>query len=278
MRIGMPGPGGLPDGRGGAAARPVVPSGLPGAGCGPSAPGSSASGPAASGGLVPGAVVVRSRVRHERPTLQEYRFASALRGSPAKAAEPVARRLDGIPALGEGEASSSARAAVPTGVSAAGDVGVMCGVCDVCGIGVLGVANSGAAGSAFAGGAVGGGGAVVSARAFARVCGAVLCDPGRRARPGASARARALALARVVFRVLLRVERNTTAFHGIYLERVSRSPVRRRVWDAYGRTSPSATRTVPASMVSASAAAAPTAPVTAVPALTVPASAGEGTR
>ncbi|MEU0689487.1 hypothetical protein ABZ350_21500, partial [Streptomyces uncialis] len=284
MRIGMPGPGGLPDGRGGVAARPVVPSGVPGSASGPSASGPSAPGPAASGDLASGAVV-GSRVRYERPTLQEYRFASALRGCPTQAAEPVARHLVGIPPLGRVEAPSRARAAVPADVGAAGDVGDV-GVLDVldvmCGIGVVGpagVMGSGAAGSASVGGVVGGGGVVVSARACGRACGVVLCDPERRARPGTVARARALGL----FRGLSRVERSATAFHGIYLESVSRSPVRRPVWDAYGRLSPCGTGTVAASadlasMVTASAAVAPTVPVAAFPALTPAGSAGEGAR
>ncbi|SCK17263.1 hypothetical protein YW7DRAFT_01190 [Streptomyces sp. AmelKG-E11A] len=288
MRIGMPGPGGPPDGCGSAAARPVVPSGVPGSGyasgsgfgSGPSVSGASAPGPAAFGTLASGAVVVGSRVRHQRPTLQEYRFASALRRSPAQAAEPVTRDLDGIPPLGEVEAGSGARAAVPTGVSAApGDVGVLGTRCGRFGIGVAGVVGSGAAGSASVGGVVGGGGDVVSTRALARACGVVLCDPERRARPGTVARARALEPVRGLFRV----ERNATAFHGIYRESVSRFPVRRRVWDAYGRPSPFGTRTVPAPPVTASAAAAPTVPLTVVlvspvTALPVTASAGEGAR
>ncbi|MFJ4769169.1 hypothetical protein ACIP88_08640 [Streptomyces uncialis] len=287
MRIGMPGPGGLPDGRGGAAARPVAPSGVPGSASGPSGSGPSAPGPAAPGDLASGAVV-GSRVRYERPALQEYRFASALRGSPA---EPVARHLDGIPPRGRVEAPSSARAAVPTDGSAAGDMGVLDVMCGMCGIGVVGVVGSGAAGSASAGGVVGGGGVVVSARACGRACGVVLCDPERRARPGTVIRARALGLFCGLFRGLFpgvspglsRVERSATAFHGIYLERESWPPVRRPVWDAYGRLSPFGAGTVPASAavastVPASAAATPTVPMTAFPAPTVTASAGEGAR
>ncbi|MFI6525926.1 hypothetical protein [Streptomyces uncialis] len=148
--------------------------------------------------------------------------------------------------------------------AAPGDVGALDIRCGRCGIGVAGVADvvgSGAAGSASVGGVRGGGGGVVSTRALARACGVVLCDPERRARPGTVARARALEPVRGLFRV----ERNATAFHGIYLESVSRSPVRRRVWDTYGRPSPFGTRTVPAPPVTASAAAAPTVPMTVVP-------------
>ncbi|MFF9001633.1 DUF3492 domain-containing protein [Streptomyces achromogenes] len=59
--------------------------------------------------------------------------------------------------------------------------------------------------------------------ALAEACVALLRDPERRARLGAAARARALEL--------FTVERNTTAFHGIYLEIASRCPVRRVAQD-----------------------------------------------
>ncbi|MEU3526018.1 glycosyltransferase [Streptomyces sp. NPDC038707] len=55
--------------------------------------------------------------------------------------------------------------------------------------------------------------------ALAEACVALLRDPGRRARLGAAARARALEL--------FTVERNIAAFHGLYLEIVSHYPVRR---------------------------------------------------
>ncbi|USQ83355.1 DUF3492 domain-containing protein [Streptomyces phaeoluteigriseus] len=80
---------------------------------------------------------------------------------------------------------------------------------------------------------IGGTGLVVPSRnprALAEACVALLRDPGRRARLGAAARARALEL--------FTVEQNTAAFHGIYLEVVSRSPVRRGVLDAAGEPRP----------------------------------------
>ncbi|OIJ63106.1 DUF3492 domain-containing protein [Streptomyces mangrovisoli] len=76
--------------------------------------------------------------------------------------------------------------------------------------------------------AIGGTGLVVpprNPRALAEACVALLRDPERRARLGAAARARALEL--------FTVEQNITAFHGIYLEIVAHSPVRRVV---LGRT------------------------------------------
>jgi hypothetical protein len=76
---------------------------------------------------------------------------------------------------------------------------------------------------------IGGTGLVVpprNPRALAEACVALLRDPERRARLGAAARARALEL--------FTVEQNITAFHGIYLEIVSRAPVRRLVVDDAG--------------------------------------------
>ncbi|WP_051852430.1 glycosyltransferase [Streptomyces aureocirculatus] len=68
---------------------------------------------------------------------------------------------------------------------------------------------------------IGGTGLVVpprNPRALAQACVALLRDPGRRARLGAAARARALEL--------FTVEQNLAAFDGIYLEIVSHCPVR----------------------------------------------------
>ncbi|MGX1272209.1 DUF3492 domain-containing protein [Streptomyces phaeoluteigriseus] len=76
---------------------------------------------------------------------------------------------------------------------------------------------------------IGGTGLVVpprNPRALAEACVALLRDPARRSRLGAAARARALEL--------FTVEQNIAAFHGIYLEIVSRSPVRRGALDAAG--------------------------------------------
>ncbi|MGD6760313.1 DUF3492 domain-containing protein [Streptomyces sp. BH097] len=76
---------------------------------------------------------------------------------------------------------------------------------------------------------IGGTGLVVpprNPRALAEACVALLRDPARRERLGAAARARALEL--------FTVEQNVTAFHGIYLEIVSRCPVRREVVDDAG--------------------------------------------
>ncbi|MGY0491940.1 DUF3492 domain-containing protein [Streptomyces sp. WG-D5] len=76
---------------------------------------------------------------------------------------------------------------------------------------------------------IGGTGLVVpprNPRALAEACVALLRDPARRERLGAAARARALEL--------FTVEQNITAFHGIYLEIVSRCPVRRDLVDDAG--------------------------------------------
>ena len=83
---------------------------------------------------------------------------------------------------------------------------------------------------------IGGTGLVVpprNPRALAEACVALLRDPERRERLGAAARARALEL--------FTVEQNITAFHGIYLEIVSHTPVRRVVLDDTGEPLPFAT-------------------------------------
>ncbi|MFD8301176.1 DUF3492 domain-containing protein [Streptomyces sp. NPDC059690] len=80
---------------------------------------------------------------------------------------------------------------------------------------------------------IGGTGLVVpprNPRALAEACVALLRDPARRERLGAAARARALEL--------FTVEQNTTAFHGIYLEIVARTPLRRVVVDETGEPRP----------------------------------------
>ncbi|WP_399888504.1 DUF3492 domain-containing protein [Streptomyces sp. BBFR51] len=81
--------------------------------------------------------------------------------------------------------------------------------------------------------AIGGTGLVVpprNPRALAEACVALLRDPARRERLGAAARARALEL--------FTVEQNITAFHGIYLEILSRTPVRRVALDDAGEPLP----------------------------------------
>ncbi|THA77272.1 DUF3492 domain-containing protein [Streptomyces sp. LRa12] len=81
--------------------------------------------------------------------------------------------------------------------------------------------------------AIGGTGLVVpprNPRALAEACVALLRDPERRERLGAAARARALEL--------FTVEQNITAFHSIYLEILSRAPVRRVVLDGAGEPLP----------------------------------------
>ncbi|WP_225632307.1 DUF3492 domain-containing protein [Streptomyces solaniscabiei] len=81
--------------------------------------------------------------------------------------------------------------------------------------------------------AIGGTGLVVpprNPRALAEACVALLRDPERRERLGAAARARALEL--------FTVEQNVAAFHGIYLDILSRTPVRRVVLDAAGEPLP----------------------------------------
>ncbi len=81
--------------------------------------------------------------------------------------------------------------------------------------------------------AIGGTGLVVpprNPRALAEACVALLRDPERRDRLGAAARARALEL--------FTVEQNIAAFHSIYLEILSRTPVRRVVLDETGEPLP----------------------------------------
>ncbi|MEW1687735.1 DUF3492 domain-containing protein [Streptomyces sp. NPDC091265] len=83
---------------------------------------------------------------------------------------------------------------------------------------------------------IGGTGLVVpprNPRALADACLALLRDPERRARLGAAARARALEL--------FTVEQNLAAFRGIYLELISRAPVRREAAAAHGGPRPFAT-------------------------------------
>ncbi|WP_265561779.1 DUF3492 domain-containing protein [Streptomyces hygroscopicus] len=80
---------------------------------------------------------------------------------------------------------------------------------------------------------IGGTGLVVpprNPRALAEACIALLRDPKRRERLGAAARARALEL--------FTVEQNVAAFHGIYLEVVSHTPVRRVLVDDAGEPLP----------------------------------------
>ncbi|MFC8571542.1 DUF3492 domain-containing protein [Streptomyces sp. NPDC057245] len=81
--------------------------------------------------------------------------------------------------------------------------------------------------------AIGGTGLVVpprNPRALGEACVALLRDPERRERLGAAARARALEL--------FTVEQNVMAFHGIYLEILSRTPVRRVLLDDTGEPLP----------------------------------------
>ena len=76
---------------------------------------------------------------------------------------------------------------------------------------------------------IGGTGLVVpprNPRALAEACVSLLRDPERRERLGAAARARALEL--------FTVEQNIAAFHGLYLETVARTPVRRLPLDRTG--------------------------------------------
>ncbi|MFD4629574.1 DUF3492 domain-containing protein [Streptomyces sp. NPDC058284] len=80
---------------------------------------------------------------------------------------------------------------------------------------------------------IGGTGLVVpprNPRALAQACVALLRDPGRRARLGAAARARALEL--------FTVEQNIAAFRSIYLDIVSHCPVRRDAVDEAGEPVP----------------------------------------
>ncbi|MFJ8183168.1 DUF3492 domain-containing protein [Streptomyces sp. NPDC096105] len=80
---------------------------------------------------------------------------------------------------------------------------------------------------------IGGTGLVVpprNPRALAEACVSLLRDPERRARLGGAARARALEL--------FSVEQNVTAYRGLYLETVARTPVRRPVLDGTGEPLP----------------------------------------
>ncbi|MGW0075365.1 DUF3492 domain-containing protein [Streptomyces cellulosae] len=80
---------------------------------------------------------------------------------------------------------------------------------------------------------IGGTGLVVpprNPRALAEACVSLLRDPERRARLGEAARARALEL--------FGVEQNVAAYHGLYLETVARTPVRRPVLDGAGDPQP----------------------------------------
>jgi glycosyltransferase involved in cell wall biosynthesis len=84
--------------------------------------------------------------------------------------------------------------------------------------------------------AIGGTGLVVpprNPRALAGACVSLLRDPERRERLGAAARARALEL--------FTVEQNVTAFHGMYLEIVARTPVHHRPPNDTGDPLPFAT-------------------------------------
>ncbi|WP_344013804.1 DUF3492 domain-containing protein [Streptomyces thermospinosisporus] len=83
---------------------------------------------------------------------------------------------------------------------------------------------------------IGGTGLVVpprNPRALAEACVSLLRDPERRERLGAAARARALEL--------FTVEQNIAAFHGLYLEIVAHTPVRRLPLDHTGAPQPFAT-------------------------------------
>ncbi|MEU3946415.1 DUF3492 domain-containing protein [Streptomyces sp. NPDC029526] len=80
---------------------------------------------------------------------------------------------------------------------------------------------------------IGGTGLVVpprNPRALAEACVSLLRDPARRLRLGAAARARALEL--------FTVEQNIAAFHGLYLETVARTPLRRARLDGTGDLQP----------------------------------------
>ncbi|MEU5521848.1 DUF3492 domain-containing protein [Streptomyces sp. NPDC047860] len=81
--------------------------------------------------------------------------------------------------------------------------------------------------------AIGGTGLVVpprNPRALAEACVSLLRHPERRTRLGAAARARALEL--------FTVDQNISAFHGLYLETVARTPVRRPLLDDTGAPLP----------------------------------------
>ncbi|MBT2387761.1 DUF3492 domain-containing protein [Streptomyces sp. ISL-11] len=147
-------------------------------------------------------------------------------------AEPVARlRVVGTPLPGtEAPEGVSYEEAVRPETYAAGSVVVLAAAVDAFPLPLVEAMFCGRATVSQDAGAVreviGGTGLVVpprDPRALADACLGLLRDPGRRARLGAAARARALEL--------FTVERHVTAFRGIYLELISRAPVRHDTGD-----------------------------------------------
>ncbi|MFJ7148562.1 DUF3492 domain-containing protein [Streptomyces sp. NPDC100445] len=162
----------------------------------------------------------------------------------ALAAQLFPDEADGVHAVGDNPVSfeeiGGPEAPTPADAYAAGAVVVLSSVVEGFPVGLVEAMLCGRATVSTDVGAVveviGGTGLVVpprNPRALAEACAGLLRDPERRARLGAAARARALEL--------FTVEQNIAAFHGIYLEIVSHSPVRRVVLDGTGAPLPFAT-------------------------------------
>ncbi|MGW3285804.1 DUF3492 domain-containing protein [Streptomyces sp. NPDC001002] len=159
----------------------------------------------------------------------------------ALAAQLFPDEADGMHAVGDNPVSfeeiGGPEVPTPADAYAAGSVTVLSSVVEGFPITLVEAMFSGRATVSTDVGAVveviGGTGLVVpprNPRALAEACVTLLRDPERRARLGAAARARALEL--------FTVEQNITAFHGIYLEIVSQTPVRRVVLDDTGEPLP----------------------------------------
>ncbi|MFD4787430.1 DUF3492 domain-containing protein [Streptomyces sp. NPDC058459] len=168
----------------------------------------------------------RARIRTVRPGMDAARYLARCR---APAARLFPDEAEGPQAAGDNPVTftevGAPEAPTPPDAYAAGAVVVLSSVVEGLPVSPAEAMFCGRAAVSTAVGAVvevvGGTGLVVpprNPRALAEVCGALLRDPERRARLGAAGRARALEL--------FGVEQNIAAFHGIYLEIMSRCPAR----------------------------------------------------